>query len=113
SATSRPTNAKMRTIAVLPTAEMVGSSGQRKYSVLMNHMPLTTSTTSGTSLAIVTVSTRPTPRRTPRTLIAASSANKAAINTPRPIVVVAGGHIAPTEPANAIGADDTANWAIK
>jgi hypothetical protein len=79
----------------------------------MNQIPLTTSTSSGTSFAMATVSTRPTPRRTPRTLTVASSAKSAAISAPRPTGVETIGHIVPTEPANALATDATAKVAIR
>ena len=58
-------------------------------------------------------STRRTPGFTPRTFTVASSANSAAISSARTAGDAAGGHSAPTEPANALDTDATANVAIR
>ena len=100
-------------MAVWPTADTLGISGHRKYSGWMNQMPATTSVTSGKSFAIVAVSTSPTPRRTPRAFTTASAANSTVITIARPIGVWTAGHSAPTEPANALVTEATANVAIR
>src|SRR5262249_52063476 len=107
-----PTKAKMRTIAVCPTADSVGGCGHRRYAGLMNQMPVTTRTMSGRSLATVVNSTSRAPTCTPRTLVEASAANSAAITTARPGGVAAGDHSSPTDAANALDTDATANVAV-
>ena len=98
-ATSRPTNAKIRTIAVRPIAAPVGIPGQRRYAGVTNQMPPPTSTSSGSSFAAVTISTRRTPGVTPRTLTPARIANSAAIKIARAGGDAAAGASAPTDPA--------------
>src|SRR5207247_1449789 len=68
SAISSPTNAKISTIAVRPTAGTLGMAGQRKSSGFTNQMPARTSTSSGRRLARVTDATSRTPTFTPGTL---------------------------------------------
>src|SRR5262249_33748152 len=113
SAISRPTNAKISTMAVWPTADGLGTAVQRRYSGRMNQMPTATSTIRGNSFATVAVSTRPTPRRTPRTLIAASAAKRITVSIAGPIGVCTAGQSAPTDPANALVTDADANVAIR
>ena len=114
SAISRPTNAKISTIAVLPTADAAGIPGQRRYSPL--HEPdarRVTRTRSGSSLATVTASTRRTPGLTPRMFTAARTAKSDAISTVRTPGAANAGQSTPTEPAKALATEATAKVAIR
>jgi len=113
SAISRPTKAKINTMAVWPTAEAAGSAGQRTYAGLTNQMPTPTRVKSGSSFAIVITSTSPTPGFTPRTFTAARPANRAAITIARTFGAAAPGQSAPTEPANALATEATAKVAMR
>jgi hypothetical protein len=78
----------------------------------MNQAPARTSRASGSSFAAVTTCTTREPDLTPRTLIAASSPKAVAIRAPRTIGAATKGATVPSDAANALATDATANDAI-
>ncbi len=113
SAISRPTNAKISKIDVLPMLDADGSPGQRRYSALTDQRPTPTKISSGSSFRSAVASTSLTAGLTPRTLMAARAANRPTMIKPRPTADSAGGQSAPIDPANALATDATANVAIR
>src|SRR5260221_2872575 len=112
SGTSTPRNAKIRRMQVRPSVETDGAPGHCTKAGFTNQRPAHTRTTSGSSFATVTVSTSLAPNVTPRTLIAARTANTAASSSARAPGVDAGDQTAATDPANALATDATAKAAI-
>ena len=113
SAISTPTNAKINTIAVRPTAVAGGSALTARCSGRTNQTPAPISTTSGISFASVIASTSRAPGLTPRTFTAASPANSSASTATGPDGLPAAGQIPASEAANTLATPATAIDALR
>src|SRR6476646_5657093 len=112
SATSTPTNAKIRSSEVLPSADAEAGAVQLTLPPRSAPNPAITKTPSGNSFAIVAMATNPTPRTTPAIWTTASDAKSAPSRSVRTVPAANAGKTMPTDPANALATDATANDAI-